>query len=397
MQFVPNNDGKNFWNYTLGSAIIILNNDLQIQYLNENASVLLSNFDVVEYISTIFPIKSPCCIGTLCHENHVSHEIVVIPCDSYVTVTYHNILFPDKTRIFSEREEKLKHVIRNSQELREGMLFDTVTIAELRQFIIDSAVELVGAKYGYLDRIKYAENSTTPIAQTLLALSNNVYTDASDEIRQMFNLDKPGFVSSGNLSFDTTDLTISYNTIFKHKKPVIYNRDKLENRIASNQGRSCPFKPHGKELYNFIGIPLLCNGEIIGAIGLANCDDDEEFINDHVELIQPFLRTYTNIEITYDQHVQLQETKKALEKTNESKTSFFSNLSHDLRTPMNSIIVAAELLSTSQLSPQQRDYTACIRSSSNTMMSLLTDLLDMTRLDSGTIEPTFYLSTSEKL
>lgn len=65
------------------------------------------------------------------------------------------------------------------------------------------------------------------------------------------------------------------------------------------------------------------------------------------------------------------------------KSEFLSNVTHELRTPMNGIIGAAQLLGMSRLDDEQRELVGVLDDSARTQMSLITDLLDFTRLESG--------------
>jgi signal transduction histidine kinase len=74
-----------------------------------------------------------------------------------------------------------------------------------------------------------------------------------------------------------------------------------------------------------------------------------------------------------------------------SKTEFLSNVSHELRTPMNGIMGVAQLLRTTKLDAEQEELVDVLSASANAQMALISDLLDLSRMESGnrqlTLEP----------
>ena len=82
----------------------------------------------------------------------------------------------------------------------------------------------------------------------------------------------------------------------------------------------------------------------------------------------------------------LKEAYRSAENANRAKTEFLSNMSHDIRTPMNAIIGYSDLLDQHADEPEKvSDYIGKIRSSSNLLLSLINYVLEMTRIESGKI------------
>lgn len=85
-------------------------------------------------------------------------------------------------------------------------------------------------------------------------------------------------------------------------------------------------------------------------------------------------------------NLALKNAVNAAESANRAKSTFLSNMSHDIRTPMNAIIGFATLLGANTGDEEKvKDYVAKILSSSNHLLSLINDVLDMSRIESGKI------------
>ncbi|MET3834731.1 signal transduction histidine kinase/CheY-like chemotaxis protein [Brevundimonas sp. UYEF29] len=82
----------------------------------------------------------------------------------------------------------------------------------------------------------------------------------------------------------------------------------------------------------------------------------------------------------------IEELEAARDKANaasEAKSNFLGVISHELRTPMNGVLGAAQLLSATRLETTQREYLSIIRNSGDNLLSLLNDILDMTKIEAG--------------
>jgi len=80
---------------------------------------------------------------------------------------------------------------------------------------------------------------------------------------------------------------------------------------------------------------------------------------------------------------ELESARDKANAANDAKSNFLGVISHELRTPMNGVLGAAQLLAATRLEPTQREYLSIIRNSGDNLLSLLNDILDMTKIEAG--------------
>ncbi len=83
---------------------------------------------------------------------------------------------------------------------------------------------------------------------------------------------------------------------------------------------------------------------------------------------------------------ELTEAKLRAEHSSQEKTLFLANMSHEIRTPMNAILGFSELLGNELPDSRHRQYLHSIRSSANSLLQLINDILDISKIETGMIE-----------
>jgi signal transduction histidine kinase/DNA-binding response OmpR family regulator len=82
----------------------------------------------------------------------------------------------------------------------------------------------------------------------------------------------------------------------------------------------------------------------------------------------------------------LYQAKDAAESANRAKSEFLANMSHEIRTPMNAVIGFSELLSTLITDKKQKSYLDSIQTASKALLTLINDILDLSKIEAGRLE-----------
>lgn len=100
-------------------------------------------------------------------------------------------------------------------------------------------------------------------------------------------------------------------------------------------------------------------------------------LNEHRHLLELRVKERTK---------ELEQEKLVAERADAAKSLFLATMSHEIRTPMNGLLGMAELLDNTNLSDQQQLYVRSLRQSGETLMILVNDILDHSKIESGEIE-----------
>lgn len=166
---------------------------------------------------------------------------------------------------------------------------------------------------------------------------------------------------------DGLTLLINVKEKYEHKKAVVVSAyGDMENiRTAMNRGA-----------FDFVTKP----------IDFTDLETTIEKTLREIKVINKGLEASEKLDVTIQEKDQALAEKIRAEQSEKFKQQFLANMSHEIRTPMNSVIGLTNLLIKTELNEQQRKYLNVIKKSSENLLVIINDILDLSKIEAGKMD-----------
>mmetsp|Transcript_23144 Transcript_23144/g.44071 ORF Transcript_23144/g.44071 Transcript_23144/m.44071 type:complete len:903 (+) Transcript_23144:231-2939(+) len=258
--------------------------------------------------------------------------------------------------------------------------------------LLDTLLTLTESEYGFIGEVKHEADTGNMYLQTH-AITNIAWNQATREF----------YESNRETGLKFTNLNSLFGTVMTSREPIIANEPMKHPKRAG-------VPPGHPPLNHFLGIPFFKKaGDMNGMVGISNKPGG--YSQQDIDFLEPFTVTCSNLIQAYREterneflinnleesvkartkelemaNASLEVANRQIKEASQMQLQHFACMSHEIRTPLNCIIGMSSVLKESKMTRMQEETMDMIRESGDLLVSILNDVLDFSKLETGNFE-----------
>ena len=254
--------------------------------------------------------------------------------------------------------------------------------------------ELASQQTATVEILNAISQSAFDLAAVFETLARNAVTLCRADAAQLYRFDGDAYRVVAHFGGPPAYVEFLPRLVIQPGKETVIGKAVLERRtvhvpdVLADEDYWFPELQHRGGYRTLLGVPMMSDDVPIGAIGIWRTAIDP-FTEKEIEVVETFAAHGAVAIVQVELVAQLEEKNRQLEVASRHKSEFLAQMSHELRTPLNAVIGFSEVLLErlfGELNEKQEEYLRDILGSGRHLLSLINDVLDVSRVEAGRME-----------